>query len=1212
METRRFRGKCIVIVLMTISSFCYAKYSGGDGTSENPYQIANVNDLLLLGADANDYSKSFILINDINLAGYDFKNSIISADINEPYSYEGVPFRGMFNGNNHIISSLYIDANGTDNRYQGLFGMVAQEGVIKNLRLKNIDISGHLATGGLCGENSGTIINCYTAGLVKGEYDIGGICGINSNGGVIFNCFSNSDVFLFTTPGGMCAGGLCGENNGSSISNCYASGKVNGMQNCGGLCGNNIDSTINNCYSIGQVTGSEYTGGLCGSGDNSTITSSYFLDNSGPDNGIGTSLTANQMKNESSFEGWDFAGRNPDGTSSYWVIYTNNYPTLFSFDSSFIPYEFEGQGTESDPYLINNENDLGAIWEKYDKYFKLTANINLNNISWSYSIVPFFSGNFDGNNHTISNLSNCVKGNASLFGQIDKKGFVQNLRIQNMSINTTNSVPYFDGIGGLCNKNYGNVINCFCSGIINGKVRLGGLCGINFGFIKNCSSSVSITGNEYTGGLCGRTYVTIEESNSTGTVYGKDYTGGLCGSNSGIINKCFSAVNVSGEDYCGGLCGESSGKIFNCYSKGNVTGNRYAGGLCGGNWDIIKYCYSTGHVNNSLETGGLVGNGDKNLVAASFWNIETSSLTESSGGNGLDTIAMKDMNIYSLNGWSPENWTIDNGNDYPHLLFEKAAGQPIPAPLLSFSGEGTFESPYQLKNAEDVRTLSSMYFLWDKHFILANDIDLEGYQISSIGNDIILHEWDCGVYYSGLENEFEGVVDGNGHSIKHLSLNVNSSEYVGFFKCLGPDAIIKNLGMEDVNIIGNNYVGSIAGINTGKIINCFCTGRIKGNNNIGGLVGINYGYEFPDPFETTITGSYSNCVIDGNKNIGGLLGHNDSSNVIGCYSISEVNGIENVGGLIGYNAGGNVIDSHTIGEIKSQNRAGGLAAYNSGNISKSYSHVTVNGSDTGGIVAKNDPGGKIIKCFSTGDVNGQGGIAATNGGIISESYSNATVHGSGYVGGIVGDNGCFGEYEYSCGWVLINYVDGTIINCYNTGNVSGTRDGDSFWSRVGGICGYNGCATITNCYSTGIISGDVTDTGGLCGGGWDEGLDNNYFLITAGRDNSLGLPLTDTQMKQQASFVDWDFSYSDGNDAVWFMARDGYPILTWQISNADIYTDGKNNLKDFSVIAKYWMREDCKNYNHFCQWADMNFDGAVDIDDLAIFLTYWLERSGNP
>jgi hypothetical protein len=97
-------------------------------------------------------------------------------------------------------------------------------------------------------------------------------------------------------------------------------------------------------------------------------------------------------------------------------------------------------------------------------------------------------------------------------------------------------------------------------------------------------------------------------------------------------------------------------------------------------------------------------------------------------------------------------------------------------------------------------------------------------------------------------------------------------------------------------------------------------------------------------------------------------------------------------------------------------------------------------------------------------------------------------------------------------------------------------------------------------------------------------------------------------MKDMASYVGWDFDYTDGDGANWFIQIDEYPILVWQISPADIYTDGRNNFRDFAVFAQYWMRDDCAIYNDYCDWADLDFSGYVDIDDLIELMSYWLQE----
>ena len=141
-------------------------------------------------------------------------------------------FTGTFDGRGFTISNLYIN-NATTN-YAGLFGSVGTGGVVQDLGLLNIHVTGTgsyssiMHAGGLVGENNGTIRNCYATGEVIGA--------------------GRDDVL---------AGGLVGENNGT-ISNCYATGEVTGIGRddvlAGGLVGEN-SSIISNCYATGDVTG---------------------------------------------------------------------------------------------------------------------------------------------------------------------------------------------------------------------------------------------------------------------------------------------------------------------------------------------------------------------------------------------------------------------------------------------------------------------------------------------------------------------------------------------------------------------------------------------------------------------------------------------------------------------------------------------------------------------------------------------------------------------------------------------------------------------------------------------------------------------------------------------------------------------------------------------------------------------------------------------
>lgn len=319
--------------------------------------------------------------------------------------------------------------------------------------------------------------------------------------------------------------------------------------------------------------------------------------------------------------------------------------------------------------------------------------------------------------------------------------------------------------------------------------------------------------------------------------------------------------------------------------------------------------------------------------------------------------------------------------------------------------------------------------------------------------------------------------------------------------------------------------------------------------------------------------------------VGGLCGYNSYGSITNCYSTGSVAGDCEAGGLVGENYHGTITDSFSIAAITGGHQTGGLVGFNLfGSIINCYSTGQVSGGWYAGGFCGESNAGNISGCFSTGKVTGNyntGGLVGTNEfGSISNCYSTGSVNGGDFTGGLCGVN------------------HSNIGNCYATGSVTGS-------DYTGGLCGYTQ-GNINNCYATGSITGNMF-TGGLCGVNYDS-ITSCFFLDTAGPDNGLGEPLTDALMKQQASFINWDFSYTDGNPADWFIQINEYPILTWQISPADLYTDGKNNFKDWAIFAGYWQRDDCAIYNDYCEWADMNFDGYVDIDDLTEFISYWLEE----
>ena len=127
-------------------------------------------------------------------------------------------YTGTFDGNGKTISGLYFN-NGNQN-YVGLFGWI-YGGTVKNVGVVDSYINGGHNTGGLCGQNNGTISNCYYIGSVSGNYYVGGLCGNNTTKCTISNCYSIGSV----SGNGTFVGGLCGQNSGT-IKHCYYNSKI--------------------------------------------------------------------------------------------------------------------------------------------------------------------------------------------------------------------------------------------------------------------------------------------------------------------------------------------------------------------------------------------------------------------------------------------------------------------------------------------------------------------------------------------------------------------------------------------------------------------------------------------------------------------------------------------------------------------------------------------------------------------------------------------------------------------------------------------------------------------------------------------------------------------------------------------------------------------------------------------------------------------------
>ena len=194
---------------------------------------------------------------------------------------------------------------------------------------------------------------------------------------------------------------------------------------------------------------------------------------------------------------------------------------------------------------------------------------------------------------------------------------------------------------------------------------------------------------------------------------------------------------------------------------------------------------------------------------------------------------------------------------------------------------------------------------------LSADINMAGKEWTPIGTD--------------ENNSYNGIFDGNGKIITGLTVNQSEKNYAGLFGCLGSDGKVQNLTLENVNISGVFYVGSVVGTNFGTVSGCTASGNITGTEScIGGVVGWNKG---------TVTGCTVSGNISSNQYTGGVVGENVGT-VSACYhATGDVTGnINYVGGVVGWNYYGTVTACyHVNGNVTATgNWVGSVAGYNGG------------------------------------------------------------------------------------------------------------------------------------------------------------------------------------------------------------------------------------------------------------------------------------------
>jgi hypothetical protein len=246
----------------------------GAGTLTDPIKICDCNDLQKMNLDLD---ANYALWQDINCSSTRSWNSNAGFI---PIGNDSTQFTGSLDGNNHVISSLFINRPTTTRI--GLFGYANNGASVSKVGITDANVVGFQMTGILAGRFVGSISKSFTTGYStsvcnacnEGGY-AGGLVGSILAGATIRDSYSTAQVSVRNE-----GGGLVGENKGD-INRSYATGTVIRLDGSspyrfGGLVGNGYQGTIEYSYATGATpTGSNAGGfaGYCG-----TISNVYWND----------------------------------------------------------------------------------------------------------------------------------------------------------------------------------------------------------------------------------------------------------------------------------------------------------------------------------------------------------------------------------------------------------------------------------------------------------------------------------------------------------------------------------------------------------------------------------------------------------------------------------------------------------------------------------------------------------------------------------------------------------------------------------------------------------------------------------------------------------------------------------------------------------------------------------------------------------------------
>ena len=809
-------------------------FASGKGTEADPYIINNAAQLSYLAKLTNangaltkgKYYKldADILLNDTVLTNT-FELKAVPANEWEPIGQDNSHmFQGVFDGNNHYISGVYI-ASGAS---RGLFGFV-DGATIRNLSLIDTYIKAQQACGLIYNAAStGEVLisHCYAEAYAQSIYSnhfATPMVGELGEKGVMEYCYSRGLIGGNTTS----KAGLIISCKGT-VRNCFST-----VKNAPAFYNAAATSVRENCYSDEDLGGRFVVGDSLCSRHTIDMYTTDFAERLGEpfEYVLGNYPYIPGLLKISENRGWKEpedpthggAGGVWDGTTS--VIFAS------------------GTGTESDPYIINNGAQLsylakltnanGALTK--DKYYKLDADIVLNDSVLTNTLelkaVPAnewepigqdnshkFQGVFDGNNHYISGVYINSGASRGLFG------FVDEATIRNLSL-------------------------------IDTYIKAQQACGL----IYNAASTGEV--------LISHCYAEAYAQ----SIYANHFATPLVGElgEKGVMEYCYSRGLIGGNTTSkAGLVISCKGTIRNCFStvKNAPAFNSAAA------TSVRENCYS------DEDLGGRFVVGDS-LCSRHTIDMHTTDFAERIGkpfeyvlGNYPYIPGL--LKIGENRGWKePEDPTHGGAGG----VWDGTTS------VIFASGTGTEADPYIINNGAQLSYLAKLtnangaltkgkYYRLEADITLNNRIVSDNFEVKETPKNA----WEP--IGQDTNHKFQGVFDGNNYTISglYVASDINNGALFGYAE----NVKLHNLSLVDTYITssrGSALVNIVSATDTSIVNYCYVDAYVKNNYCTGMINTLGAKCE--------LSNSYITGQLEGKYNTAGLVYLTElGSTVHDCYS----------------------------------------------------------------------------------------------------------------------------------------------------------------------------------------------------------------------------------------------------------------------------------------------------------------------------------------